>query len=214
MGRQEIKLSPGDITISPANVDISFDMPEPGMHYCVHFNLPEGDGNMLSLPCYIPYNDRNHSAGTYFNDMIELQRLETKLGHTAANETLRLILLQLALRVGLNHDSNTKLNRKLDTVRQIIEEALDYDISTSDLAPNVNLSPNYLAKAFREKFGTTIKGYQLQKRIERAEFLLKYSYLSIKETGAMVGMPDPQYFNKRFRAVKGMSPTDFRNRAR
>lgn len=207
-------LSPGDMTITPVNSKSAYNLPAPGMHYFVHFSPSEGSDDILPLPCYIPNSQRSRNAAAYLEDIIELKRFDSELTGQAANETFRLLLLHLALGLGLQHDSATKLGRKLENACSIIEETLDNEINTAKLAARLNLSPNYLAKSFQNRYGTTIKGYQLQKRIERAAFLLDFSNLSIKEAGAMVGMPDPQYFNKRFRSVKGMSPTGYRNRAR
>jgi len=36
----------------------------------------------------------------------------------------------------------------------------------------------------------------------------------VASIGAAVGWPDPAYFSRRFRAVFGMSPRDFRHRQR
>ncbi|MDX1683202.1 MAG: AraC family ligand binding domain-containing protein, partial [Phycisphaeraceae bacterium] len=38
IGEQEYELRPGDVTLTPAGVDSSYRLPEPGFHYCIHFH--------------------------------------------------------------------------------------------------------------------------------------------------------------------------------
>ena len=42
-----------------------------------------------------------------------------------------------------------------------------------------------------------------------ARHLFETSDLPVKDVAAAVGIPDPQYFNKQFRRINGMSPTSF-----
>ena len=71
------------------------------------------------------------------------------------------------------------------------------------LAARVGLSQNYLARRFREQFGTTLKRYQLERRIVLARQLLEATELSVKEVAANGGLHDPQRFNKLFRQWSG-----------
>ena len=53
----------------------------------------------------------------------------------------------------------------------------------------------------------TIQRFHLQRRIERAQMLLVATNMPIHRIGQLVGMPDPQYFNKSFRRCTGMPPS-------
>jgi AraC-like DNA-binding protein len=212
IGENELEVSPGDITITPPRVKSSYHLPEPGMHFCAHFVLPRAEGNELELPIYQSGKNRSVDVGFLFEEMIEFYRMEDRIAQRASGEALRLLLLHLALRSQAGHGSSSELNGKLETVCRLIEAAPSIEYSASILAKRVNLSPNYLARMFRQQYGMTIKRYQLSVQMERAVFLLQFSNLTIKEIGVMAGMPDPQYFNKRFRCIKGTSPTAFRNR--
>ena len=35
---KDYPLEPGTLTVSPANEDSSYDLPRPGVHWCVHFD--------------------------------------------------------------------------------------------------------------------------------------------------------------------------------
>ncbi len=213
IGGEIFQISPGDLTITPERVNSSYNMPESGMHFCAHFVLPKGEEDVLRLPLYISRQEFDTDIGHLFEELISYYRIENQIAQRASGEALRLLLLHLALHAQTGHIHTSRLNGKLESICRRIEAAPEREYTTANLSRQVKLSPNYLAKSFREKYGITISRYQLSSQIERAEFLLKYSNLTIKEIGVAVGLPDPQYFNKRFRAIKGKSPTAFRDQA-
>ncbi len=211
----EYHLAPGDITITPPKGESEYDLDEPGMHIYIHFRLPENiRGETMQLPLYFPAGIRNSDAGFLFEEILKFYSYNSKLCKRAANETLKLLLLHLALRLENAEKKLTDLERKLETIRSLLENEPWHDFPIAALSGRVILSPNYLARMFKRKYGMTIRQYRLKLQIERADFLLKYSNLSVKEIGIMVGLPDPQYFNKRFRMLKGISPSAARSEKR
>ena len=76
----------------------------------------------------------------------------------------------------------------------------------------MGLSQNYLARRFKARFGVTLQGYLRNCRMEYAGLLLATTDMPIGQVGACVGLPDPQHFNKQFRAVFGESPSAARHR--
>ena len=100
--------------------------------------------------------------------------------------------------------------QKLKSAQNYIEMALDQPVSIGRLAGRCDISRNYLTQMFRKKYGMTIQRYLLQRRIDKAKYLLETTAMSVKEIGVTVGLPDPQHFNKRFRLVAGCSPSEFR----
>ena len=56
--------------------------------------------------------------------------------------------------------------------------------------------------------------YLAQLRAERACVMLARTDDSVASIGAAVGWPDPAYFSRRFRAIFGMSPREYRHRQR
>jgi transcriptional regulator GlxA family with amidase domain len=43
--------------------------------------------------------------------------------------------------------------------------------------------------------------------------MLEATDMQIKEIGTAAGFPNPQYFNKRFREITGVSPSEYRNKS-
>ncbi|WP_162551035.1 response regulator [Paenibacillus tepidiphilus] len=84
-----------------------------------------------------------------------------------------------------------------------------YDLNT--LAGMVFLTPSYLSKLFKQETGLTLTDYITDIRIREAKHLLKQSPdLKVHEIGAEVGYPDPAYFNKLFKKVVGVTPSEYK----
>ena len=69
-----------------------------------------------------------------------------------------------------------------------------------------------ISKKFKKEFGCTVAQYILKKRIDAAKSMLTTSNMTINEVGELVGIDDPQYFNKQFRKMTGMSPSLYRDK--
>lgn len=85
------------------------------------------------------------------------------------------------------------------------------DIAVKDIAGYFGYSEAYFCKRFKQYFGHSFVSYLTDYRMQQAEELMRTSSLSIKEIGKAVGYPDPNYFTKVFRRVRGVSPSGFRD---
>lgn len=83
-----------------------------------------------------------------------------------------------------------------------------------ELARAVNLDPAYLGRLFTHHVGVTPMSFLARVRAEHAATLLAHSTLSAAQVGATVGWSDPTYFARRFRALIGQTPTEYRRRHR
>lgn len=91
-----------------------------------------------------------------------------------------------------------------------IRENYHRDLSLSEAAGRVNFSEPYFCKFFKSTFSVTFTSYLTGLRIDEAMRLLKETGLNVREIGARVGYPEPNYFAKVFRRTAGMSPSDYR----
>ncbi len=112
-------------------------------------------------------------------------------------------------------ESRTSEEQPADESRQ--EETLAYiaqhymeDLAVKDIAGYLGYSEAYFCKIFKQSFGHSFVSYLTDYRMQKAEELMRTSRLSIKEIGKTVGYPDPNYFTKVFRRVRGVSPSEFR----
>ena len=100
-------------------------------------------------------------------------------------------------------------SRQEETLAYIAQHYME-DIAVKDIAGYLGYSEAYFCKIFKQSFGHSFVSYLTDYRMQKAEDLMRTSRLSIKEIGKTVGYPDPNYFTKVFRRVRGVSPSEFR----
>lgn len=109
------------------------------------------------------------------------------------------------------------LVKKSERANDIITSAKAYidanytkDLSLDDISRNMNLSPYYFSKLFKEETGENFVEFLTNVRIEKAKELLKMPEKSMKEICSNIGYSDPNYFSRIFKKVVGLTPTEYR----
>jgi AraC-like DNA-binding protein len=87
----------------------------------------------------------------------------------------------------------------------------DPDFGVEELANHLNISRSSLNRKMRDILNTTANNYIRDKKIEKAEELLRTSSMQINEICYKVGFTTPSYFIKCFRKKYGMSPNEYAN---
>ena len=82
------------------------------------------------------------------------------------------------------------------------------------LAARYDVNPSYLSRLFREKTGVPLFEYINRIRVQKACVLLKRSDLPILEIALSVGYNNLSFFNRYFRKVMGVPPTEYRRIAK
>lgn len=220
MDEHRFELRPGDVTLTPAGVETRYDLPRPGTHLVLHFHsacATPDPRDTVDLPLHLSLGEQRPAAEVRLMRIIHTHAMaeNDRLAEANASAALQELLLWLAIRARQTPGTGgPTLDRATQSAMELIDHRLDRSLNVPDLARQVGLSQNYLARRFRERFGMTMQSYLLARRIELARELLVSTDLSVKTIGVRVGMPDPQYFNKRFRQRTGMSPSAMRrNRA-
>ncbi|WP_285712947.1 AraC family transcriptional regulator [Erythrobacter oryzae] len=95
-------------------------------------------------------------------------------------------------------------------VREFLEAHYASDISLTELAALVGLSPFHFLRMFKQTTGVTPYAYLRALRVERAQRLLAASNLPVTEVAARVGYETPQAFARMFRVETGTSPSHWR----
>ena len=87
------------------------------------------------------------------------------------------------------------------------------DISLDDVSHEVDISPYYFSKLFKEETGENFIDYLTKVRIDEAKnLLLRNKETSIKSICMDVGYSDPNYFSRIFKRCTGQTPTKYRER--
>lgn len=100
----------------------------------------------------------------------------------------------------------------LRRVMAYIHEHLADDLSMTEVASAVPLSPHYFATLFKQSTGETLLQYITRCRIERAKRLLAKTTLAIADICQQVGFRDQSYFTKVFRRHSNMTPKTYRSK--
>lgn len=97
----------------------------------------------------------------------------------------------------------------LETVGYILVN-LHQELSVTSLASRVNQHPDYFSRLFKTFTGQRPVSYILEKRIERAQYLLATSRLAYSDIATQTGFDNLSYFSKSFKKLTGMSPSAYK----
>ena len=98
-------------------------------------------------------------------------------------------------------------------VQAYLRNNLDTTFSVPELAAMAGLSTSHFSALFRAAAETSVKDYLKRLRSARARELLLTTELPVSQIAAAVGYDDALYFSRQFRAVNGVSPSDFRRQS-
>jgi AraC family transcriptional regulator, L-rhamnose operon transcriptional activator RhaR len=127
---------------------------------------------------------------------------------------LALDVVATAARAAGDADASTPLPSSVATARALIEDDVAFPWTLTELSRQTYVGPTHLARSFARSLGMPPMHYLTQIRAERAAVMLTRTDDTVASIGAAVGWPDPAYFSRRFRAVYGISPREFRHRQR
>lgn len=99
----------------------------------------------------------------------------------------------------------------IQKVITLIDYDLTADLSLNTLADIVQVNPCYLSALFKKELGETLTEHVNKKRIDRAIFLLSSTSLQIQTIAKYCGIPDVNYFTKKFKKLIGKTPKEYRN---
>jgi len=99
---------------------------------------------------------------------------------------------------------------RADEVRAYLEQHLTQDLDMSSVARAASLSPFYLTRIFKERFGVPPYRYLIGLRIDHASGLLRDSSLSVTQVCHRSGFNSLSHFITTFRLHTGVSPSQYR----
>lgn len=98
-----------------------------------------------------------------------------------------------------------------EEIRCYIHENIREHMVIQDLAARFGINYSYLSAFYRKKYGISLNEYINRERIRRAaELLRSQPDWKSKDIAEMVGFADPYYFSRVFKAVLGVSPTQYK----
>ena len=95
-------------------------------------------------------------------------------------------------------------------IRDFIDENFSQPITLSMLANHLGFSETYCSKIIKQKNKVGFSEYLNQVRIREAIYFLESSDMSVTEVCSAVGYSSVSTFNRNFKRIAGVSPTEFR----
>lgn len=123
-----------------------------------------------------------------------------------------LVFMGLLLR---NHNlfinEHVCMNPHINEVIKYVQQNFHSDITLTHTANIHSISPEYLARMFKQETGITFHNYLTNIRLKEAERLLKKRNNTISEIAYACGFNDSNYFSTKFKSIYGVTPVHFRN---
>ncbi len=122
-------------------------------------------------------------------------------------------------------DYHRWFEKKIDSLRRIqpkdyrkeIVSAIEYiqghlneNLTLGIIAEHVNFSKTYFSQLFKQSTGENIVDYIARMRIEQAKKMLVNPNYKVYEVAIQVGFESQHYFNRIFKNMVGVTPTEYR----
>jgi len=95
--------------------------------------------------------------------------------------------------------------------KRYIQDRFQKKISLDEAARAVNASTRHFCKVFKEATGLTFTDYLSRVRVEKAKNLLQNPHLRVSEIAFETGFDSISQFNRSFKRITGLAPTQFRS---
>ncbi len=124
------------------------------------------------------------------------------------------VLVSLAATTGEQLMDGKLLPPTLVKITRYIEENYTSPISLQSIATYFALSKQYIMRLFRDQFGITVTYYINRVRLQKSLELLTFHSLSISEVAYAVGFSGLYYFDRIFKKVYFLTPSEYQKRHR
>ncbi len=93
---------------------------------------------------------------------------------------------------------------------ELMEARLEGDLGLDELACEAGLSTSHFIRSFRESTGKTPYQFLLDRRVQRAQTLMRDPRTSLTEVARSSGFANQHHLARIFRHITGISPTTYR----
>lgn len=107
---------------------------------------------------------------------------------------------------------NAVISKSITMCVEYIYNHIHDRITVEDLAEYTELSTSYLSRLFKKELGISVSDYIREKKIEKAQNLLKYSDFSLVEISNYLSFSSQSHFIQTFERLVGMTPKKYRDR--
>ncbi len=145
--------------------------------------------------------DGNAEDGLYIDTIAQMMAVHLARTHSSRSRPVRIL------------PAKPLAGWKMRRVIEFIEDNLEGDLSLQAMAAEVDISPLYLARAFKAAVGQSPHQYVLARRIERAKELLRNTDLPVVDVALSSGFSSQSHLSHWFIRQIGVSPAVYRRQA-
>jgi two-component system response regulator YesN len=148
----------------------------------------------------------------YFNELADGNLLQLNDAHS--KQELETLVLRFIDRLVFSQNTGQDDNRNVHIIRAIeyIKDNYQKNISISDIAHYLQISPSYLSRTFKNECGKSPLEYLTEFRMERGKAYLEDNKLSLQEISSLIGYNDSHSFIRYFKKYAGTTPGEYRVR--
>jgi len=172
-------------------------------------------GNIFNKDIYfLQLNKSNHKLLKDISEKILLENSKKETAYKSLIFSYILKFIIITKRLTEQKNSIVKTNNKENRIKKIINyinQNLEKDISLNQIAEQFNISKYYLCRYFKKKTGFTVIEFINNSRIIKAQKLLINSNLRITDIGIKVGFNSLSHFERTFKKINGITPSQYRN---
>lgn len=148
--------------------------------------------------------------------MMEIENLNELAAKTV--ETLTVGNLCIIIEEMIEFAVDSLKEEVTGSIRDVVKLAVKYidenffeELTLLSLSQKYSVESSYFSKMFRQETGDNLMLYIAKKRIDKSKEYMADSKINLTEIAFMVGYDDYTYFNRVFRKITGISPSEFRN---
>jgi AraC-like DNA-binding protein len=201
------KISPGDASLVPPGVEMTYRYSGPSEHVYYHFLRSSAEGKQ-ALPMVLSLGSQYQSLDGRARGAVVRARSDPGFA-TAALWSLLWDYSDLATgRGGIGNSSRHPL---VSLATMHIEQGLNLPLTVKTLCREVGVSYGYLTRLFTRELGVSVSEYIRMRRAEQAAHLLTSTSMPIKAIARSIGVPSLTHFNRLMHAAYGQGPRDIRS---
>lgn len=151
-------------------------------------------------------------ADAYITKPFNLQHLKASVKNLLFNRNLLKTRFTTEIATDNRHNVTNKLDKKfLSEFASIIESNISNEkFNVDDICKQIGISRVQLYRKVKALMDTNITDYILNRRLQRAKYLLLNEDLTIAEITYQVGFASPTYFSTVFKNQNGCTPSEYK----